>query len=199
MQIHKRIHRIVVIGILAALFIMSGCEQQSATGKISKSDPPEVAVVTVQSKPLVITTELTGRTSASLVAEVRPQVSGIIQERLFTEGAEVKAGQALYKIDPAAYQAAYDTAAANVAAVRKAAARAQAALRASLAGVTRQQATLDFARTNRERFEELSKDGAVSASQRDQAVTEANVAEATIRAYEAQVESDRAAVAAAEA
>jgi membrane fusion protein (multidrug efflux system) len=72
-------------------------------------------------------------------------------------------------------------------------------LGASLAGVTRQQATLDFARTNRERFEELSKDGAVSASERDQAVTGADVAEATILAAEAQVESDRAAVAAAEA
>ena len=83
--------------------------------------------------------------------------------------------------------------------MQKSADRARAALRASLAGVTRQQATLNFARTNRERFEELSKDGAVSASQRDQAVTEADVAEATIRAAEAQVESDRAAVAAAEA
>jgi membrane fusion protein (multidrug efflux system) len=105
----------------------------------------------------------------------------------------------LYQIDPAPFQAAYDNAAANLAATRKAADRARAALRASLAGVTRQQATLDFARTNRGRFEELSKDGAVSVSQRDQAVTEADVAEATIRAAEAQVESDRAAVAAAEA
>ena len=99
----------------------------------------------------------------------------------------------------APFQAALDNAAANLAAMQKNAARAQAALRASLAGVTRQQATMNFARTNRERFEELSKDGAVSASQRDQAVTEADVAEATIRAAEAQVENDRAAVAAAEA
>jgi membrane fusion protein (multidrug efflux system) len=148
---------------------------------------------------LVITTELAGRTSANRVAEVRPQVGGIIQKRLFTEGADVKSGQTLFRIDAAPFQAAYDNAAANLVAMRKAADRARAALRASVAGVTRQQATLNFARTNRERFEELSKDGAVSASQRDQAVTEADVAEATIRAAEAQVESDRAAVAAAEA
>jgi len=75
----------------------------------------------------------------------------------------------LYQIDPAPFQAAYDSAAANLAAMRKAADRARAALGASLASVTRQQATTKFARTNRERFEELSKDGAVSASERDQA------------------------------
>jgi membrane fusion protein (multidrug efflux system) len=134
-----------------------------------------------------------------MVAEVRPQVSGIIQKRLFTEGADVKAGQALYQIDPAPFHAALDNAAANLVAMQKTAARARASLTASLAGVTRQQATLNFALTNRERFAELSRDGAVSASQRDQAVTEAAVAEATIKAAEAQVESDRAAVAAAEA
>jgi membrane fusion protein (multidrug efflux system) len=148
---------------------------------------------------MVITTELPGRTSANLVAEVRPQVGGIIQKRLFTEGSDVKAGQVLFQIDPAPFQAAYDSAEANLAAVKKAAVRARAALNASLAGVARQQATLAFARTNRERFEELSKEGAVSASQRDQAVAEADVAEATIKAAEAQVESERAALSAAEA
>ncbi|MDO9228095.1 MAG: efflux RND transporter periplasmic adaptor subunit [Syntrophales bacterium] len=184
---------------LTGILILGGCGQQTATNGPPKGGPPEVAVVTIQPKRLVMTTELAGRTSANLVAEVRPQVGGIIQKRLFAEGADVKAGQVLYQIDPAPFQAAYDNAAANLAAMRKAADRARAALRASLAGITRQQATLDFARTNRGRFEELSKEGAVSASQRDQAVTEADVAEATIRAAEAQVESDRAAVAAAEA
>ena len=70
---------------------------------------PEVAVVTMQTKPVVTTTELSGRTSAYLVAEVRPQVGGIIQKRLFTEGSDVKAGQALFQIDPALYQAALAT------------------------------------------------------------------------------------------
>ncbi|MHB9096836.1 MAG: efflux RND transporter periplasmic adaptor subunit [Syntrophales bacterium] len=198
MQIYDRARRIAAGGVLAGILILGGCGQ-STTGGPPQSGPPEVAVVTVQPKRLVITTELTGRTSANLVAEVRPQVGGIIQKRLFVEGADVKAGQVLYQIDPAPFQAAYDSVAANLAAMRKAADRARAALRASLAGVTRQQATTKFALTNRERFEELSKDGAVSASERDQAVTEADVADATIRVVEAQVENDRAAVASAEA
>ena len=67
---------------------------------------PEVAYVTMSTKPAVTTTELSGRTSAYLVAEVRPQVGGIIQKRLFREGSDVKAGQPLFQIDPALYQAA---------------------------------------------------------------------------------------------
>lgn len=187
----------VIIGIL--ILIVGGCGQQSPSTGPPPAGPPEVAVVTIEPKRLVVTTELAGRTAAHRVAEVRPQVGGIIQKRLFTEGADVKTGQVLFQIDPAPFQAAYDNAAANLAAMRKAAERAGAALRAGLAGVARQQATLDFARTNRDRFDELAKEGAVSAIQRDQALTEAAVAEAAIRAVEAQVESDRAAVAAAEA
>jgi membrane fusion protein (multidrug efflux system) len=147
----------------------------------------------------VLTTELPGRTSAYFVAEIRPQVNGIIQMRLFDEGSDVKAGSILYQIDPAPFQAAYNNAAANLTATRKAADRARAAVEASVAGVTRQRATLDLARTNRWRFEELYKSRAVSASQRDQAVSEAEVAEAALRAAEAQVKSDEEAVAAAEA
>ncbi len=198
MQIYEMAKQLAAGGVLAGIIILGACGQTTISGP-AQGGPPEVAVVTIQPKRLVITTELAGRTSANLVAEVRPQVGGIIRKRLFTEGADVKAGQVLFRIDEASFQAAYDNAAANLAAMRKAADRARAAVRASIAGVTRQQATLDFARTNRERFDELSKEGAVSASQRDQAVTEADVAEATIRAAEAQVESDRAAVAAAEA
>lgn len=199
MQIFDRAKRIAAVGVLVGFLILGGCERQTKTGGPPQGGPPEVAVVTVKPKRLVITTELVGRTSAYLVAEVRPQVGGIIQKRLFTEGSDIKAGQVLFRIDPAPFQTALDNAAANLVAIQKNASRAQAALRASLAGVTRQQATMGFARTNRERFEALSKDGAVSTSQRDQAVTEADVAEATIRAAEAQVESDREAVSAAEA
>jgi membrane fusion protein (multidrug efflux system) len=133
------------------------------------------------------------------MAEIRPQVGGIIQKRLFEEGADIKAGQVLYQIDPASLQAAYENAAANLAAARRAADRARAGLAVSRAGVVRQRAVLENARTNRKRFEDLLAEGAVSASQRDQAVTEADVAEATLLSTEAQVESDREAVAAAEA
>ena len=196
MQINDRVKRIVTMGVLVLGLITSGCGSQQAAPPPAI---PEVAIVTVQPERVVLTTELPGRTSAYFVAEIRPQVNGIIQKRLFDEGSDVKAGQVLYQIDPAPFQAAYDNAAANLAVTRKAADRARAALEASIAGVSRQRATLDLARTNRWRFEELFKGRAVSASQRDQAVTEAEVAEAALRAAEAQVQSDREAVAAAEA
>ena len=76
--------------------------------------------MSVQTERVVLTTELPGRTSAYSMAEIRPQVDGIIQKRLFEEGSEIKAGQVLYQIDPAPLQAAYDNAAANLAATRKA-------------------------------------------------------------------------------
>lgn len=79
---------------------------------------PEVAVVTIQTKPVVTTTELSGRTSANQVAEVRPQVGGIVQKRFFTEGSDVKAGQTLFQIDPALYQTALARAEANLTALQ---------------------------------------------------------------------------------
>jgi len=196
MQVNGRVRLIVVSMVLLGSLLLDGCERQAP---LPPPPVPEVATVTVQTQRAVLTNELPGRTSPYRVAEIRPQVSGIIQRRLFDEGADVKAGAVLYQIDPAHFQAAYDNAAANLAVVRKAPDRARAALQASIAGVTRQRATLELARTNLQRFEELFKDRAVSASQRDQAVTDAEVAEATLRATEAQVESDREAVAAAEA
>jgi len=65
--------------------------------------PPELATVTVALKPVLLTTELPGRTSPYRIAEIRPQVSGLIQKRLFKEGSDVKAGEALYAIDPAPF------------------------------------------------------------------------------------------------
>lgn len=199
MQIYDRARRIAAGGVLAGMFILGGCGQQTGAGEPPQRGVPEVAVVTVQPRRLVITTELAGRISANRVAEVRPQVGGLIRKRLFEEGSDVKVGQVLYEIDSFTYQAAVDNAAANLAVMRKNADRARAALSASIAVVARQRAALDLARINRGRFQEAFKESAVSASQRDQAVTEADVAEAAIRAAEAQVESDRATVAAAEA
>jgi membrane fusion protein (multidrug efflux system) len=192
----RRGNLLVVSGVLACSLWLSGC---SSSTSAPPPPVPEVATVTVQTEQVVLTTELPGRTSAYAMAEIRPQVGGIIQKRLFEEGAEIAAGQVLYQIDPASLQAAYDNAAANLAAARRGAERARAALAASRAGVARQRAVLENARTNRKRFEDLFMEGAVAASQRDQAVTEADVAEATLLATEAQVESDREAVAAAEA
>jgi membrane fusion protein (multidrug efflux system) len=160
---------------------------------------PEVATLTVAQKPVLLTTELPGRTVPYLIAEIRPQVSGLILKRLFTEGSDVKAGQTLYEIDPAPFKAALDSAAANLEASRKAADQTRAALNSALAGVTRQQATAAFARTNRKRYEDLFKEKAVSATDCEQAATSADVAEATLKANEAEVQSARGAVAAAEA
>ncbi|GAB4248256.1 MAG: efflux RND transporter periplasmic adaptor subunit [Acidobacteriota bacterium] len=133
------------------------------------------------------------------IAEIRPQVSGLLLKRLFEEGADVQAGELLYQIDPRPFEAALQQAEAALAAAEKNADRARAALAASQANVERQRAQVKLARENRQRFEASFQERAVSATQRDEAVTAAEVAEATLRAFEAQVEADRRAVAAAEA
>ena len=95
---------------IAALFLLTGCD--NAQTSAPQRPLPEVGIVTLMSQPVSVVSELTGRTTAAMSAEVRPQVGGIIQKRLFTEGDTVKAGQALYQIDPSSYRAAYDEAAA---------------------------------------------------------------------------------------
>ncbi|RUV26809.1 efflux RND transporter periplasmic adaptor subunit [Mesorhizobium sp. M1A.F.Ca.IN.022.07.1.1] len=99
-------------GLFCAVMVLAGCTQQSATSAPPGGAParPQVGVVTVHPQSVAITAELPGRTVASLVAEVRPQVDGIIQSRLFKEGSEVAKGDELYQIDPASYQASYDSA-----------------------------------------------------------------------------------------
>ena len=196
MKINDRVKLIATMGVLVVGLITSGCGSQQAA---PQPVIPEVAIVTINLERVVLTTELPGRTSPYFVAEIRPQVNGIIRKRLFDEGSDVRAGEVLYQIDPAPFQAAYDNAAANLAVTRKAADRARATLQATLAGVSQKEATLELDRKNRWRADELFKGRALSASQRDQAVTEAEVAEAALRTAEAQVESDRQAVAAAEA
>ncbi|ORM74249.1 efflux transporter periplasmic adaptor subunit [Pantoea wallisii] len=94
---------------LSGSFLLTGCDDNKSQ-QSAQQQPPEVGVVTLKNEPLKITTELPGRTSAFRVAEVRPQVSGIILKRNFVEGTDVKAGVSLYQIDPATYQAAYDSA-----------------------------------------------------------------------------------------
>jgi membrane fusion protein (multidrug efflux system) len=108
------IDRKIIIKILPALIAlitaMSGCGGDQGPREMT----PEVAVVTTRFERVVMTTELPGRTSAWLVAEVRPQVSGIIQKRLFQEGGYVEAGQALFQIDPDLFEAALARAEANL-------------------------------------------------------------------------------------
>lgn len=131
---------------------------------------PEVSVVTVESKPVELSTELAGRVAASLTAEVRPQVSGIIQKRLFTEGSDVKEGDLLYQIDPAPLQAAFDG--------------AQAVL-------AKAEANLVPAQLKAERYAELKQSEAVSVQDYDDAVASLKLIEAEILAAKASLESAR--------
>ena len=132
--------------------------------------PVEVGVVTVRPEPVVLTTELPGRTAAYLVAEVRPQVSGLLQERLFVEGSDVKAGGVLYRIDPAPYQATYD--------------QAKAALAVA-------EANLPAARSLAERLEGLVKIRAVGQQDYDNAVSARLRAEASVASAKAAADAAR--------
>ncbi|WP_212631425.1 efflux RND transporter periplasmic adaptor subunit [Pseudomonas sp. KB-10] len=98
---------VLVSAIAVAMLGLTGCQESSAP---QSQQTPQVGVVTLEAKPFTLTSEVPGRTSAYRIAEVRPQVNGIIQKRLFTEGSEVKAGQQLYQIDPATYEAAFKSA-----------------------------------------------------------------------------------------
>jgi membrane fusion protein (multidrug efflux system) len=88
--------------------------------------PPEVGVITIAPQAVTLTTTLPGRTSPYAVSDVRPQVSGIVQARLFQEGSNVHAGQVLYQIDPATYRAAYNQAQAQLASAQANVATAKA-------------------------------------------------------------------------
>jgi membrane fusion protein (multidrug efflux system) len=167
MQLYDRAKRIAAASILAGGFILGGCGNQSADGPIPL---PEVAVVTIKTEQIVTTTALAGRTSANLVAEVRPQVGGIIQKRLFTEGADVRAGQVLFQIDPALYRAALDT--------------AEAALARSEANLTAMQLRAD-------RVRELLVDKAVSQQDYDNAAAALKQTQADIQYGKALVETAR--------
>ncbi|PHV16306.1 efflux RND transporter periplasmic adaptor subunit [Janthinobacterium sp. BJB1] len=96
------------IAVLCATVIMAGCSKKQEAPHAQQA--PQVVVFTVNPAALPMSAELPGRTNAYQVADVRPQVGGLIQKRLFVEGSDVKAGTALYQIDPATYQAAYNSA-----------------------------------------------------------------------------------------
>ncbi|WP_428981244.1 efflux RND transporter periplasmic adaptor subunit [Methylopila turkensis] len=125
-----------------------------------------MSVVTLAARSVALTAELPGRVSASLVSEVRPQVAGLIRERIFREGSEVKAGDPLYQIDPSSYQATYDSA---VAAEQKA------------------EAAVPSAQAKVERYQLLSKSNAVSKQDVDDAVATLAQAKADVAAAKAEV------------
>jgi membrane fusion protein (multidrug efflux system) len=116
------------VAVAASALLLAACtggkEQGAAPGAGAPPQAPAVTVMTVATASVPMVTELPGRTTPYLIAELRPQVTGILTERAFKEGSEVKAGQVLYRIDPAPYQAAFDSARASLA---RAEANAQAA------------------------------------------------------------------------
>ncbi len=111
MKLRQALTQAAPVVALAVALAISGCHRQAQT---AADPPPEVAVVTVHRSAVPVTTELPGRTSSYLVAQVRARVDGIVQRRDFEEGAEVTANQHLYQIDPAPYRAALDNAQAQL-------------------------------------------------------------------------------------
>ena len=143
---------------LFAVLLLAGCGDRGVE-PAAAPPPPEVGVLTVAAQELRLSVELPGRTSASLVADVRPQVSGIIRERLFAEGADVKAGEALYVIDPDSYEV-------EVASAEAALAKAEAAA--------------NIARLRARRVQDLAGRKAVSQQDADEALANEQQASAEV-------------------
>jgi membrane fusion protein, multidrug efflux system len=111
-----KFHSIFPYALAPLLFAVTGCQQASGpAGAPPKTPPAQVGVVTLVQQSVTLTSELPGRTSPYRIADVRPQVNGVLQKRMFVEGNDVQAGQQLYQIDPSLYQAAYDSAQAQLA------------------------------------------------------------------------------------
>jgi membrane fusion protein, multidrug efflux system len=162
--------RTTAFSVLAGVLLWaSGC-QNGNNQEAVPPPPPEVAVVTVSTRPVLLTTELPGRTSAFRIAEIRPQVSGLIQKRLFTEGAEVNAGDVLYQIDPAPFQAALDNA------------------KASLA---KAEANLPAIRAKAERYRKLAATSAISQQDYEDKTAALRQAEAEVAYWKASVKTAR--------
>ncbi len=159
---HGRVCAVLLTVALTAGSV-AGCNRQQG-GPAQGMPPASVTVVTLREQPVTLIRELPGRTSAFLVAEVRPQVSGIVRQQLFREGATVKAGEPLYQLDDATYRADFGVAKANVA---------------------RAEATLVAARLRAERTAELVKTGVVSKQDNDNAIAALGQAEADLEAARA--------------
>lgn len=160
-----------ILGSLAVLALLSGCgakDQASAATSGGTPPPPEVGVVTTALQPVALETELPGRVEPLRVAQVRARVNGVVQKRLFREGSEVKAGQTLFQIDPAPYEAAL--------------ASAQAAL-------AKAQANLTQAAAQAERYKPLVEANAVSKQEYINVVAAQKQAQADVAAGKAAVQT----------
>jgi len=151
------------------LLMLNACGQSKPVAG-PQGVAPEVAVFTIQQERVPVITELPGRTTAYLVAEVRPQVGGIIQKRFFTEGSDVKAGNVLYQIDPATYETAHS---------------------AAKGALARAEANVISIRNRVERYKELVTINAVSQQEYDDATAALKQAEADVQVNNAATESAR--------
>jgi len=154
---------------LALLSVLSACGKPPG-GAPPAAGTPVLGVVTVHAQPVELHTELPGRTSPYQIADVRPQVNGIIKARNFREGSDVKAGQVLYQINPASYQAAYDS---------------------SVAALAKAEASVRTARLKASRYKELVAIKAVSQQDYDDAVASLGEAEADVGSARANVQTSR--------
>ena len=161
-------HSFPLLATLLLAFAVTGC--QEGPHQMPARPPAQVDVVTLVQQPVTLTTELPGRTSPYRIAEIRPQVSGVVQKRMFVEGGDVQAGQQLYQIDPAPYQAAYDSAEAQLAHANAEMASAKALL---------------------DRYQDLKGTNAVSKQDFDNASATALQAQADIESGQAAVETAR--------
>ena len=152
--------------LLVALLALAGCGKEQG----GPPPPPEVSVVTLKPRPVAITDQLPGRTTAFRVAEVRPQVTGIVQKRTFSEGTEVKAGAPLFQIDSGSYRAALSS--------------AEAALK-------RAEAQAVTAKLLAERYEPLIAANAVSKQENDEAIASRARADADVASARAAVDAAR--------
>ena len=152
--------------LLVALLALAGCGKEQG----GPPPPPEVSVVTLKPRAVEITDQLPGRTTAFRVAEVRPQVTGVVQKRLFAEGTEVKAGEQLFQIDAGSYRAALSS--------------AEAALK-------RAEAQAITSKLLAERYEPLIAANAVSKQENDEAIAARARAEADVASAKAAVDAAR--------
>lgn len=153
-------------GVVALALLLTACGAKQAAAP-SPNAPTQVGVLVLHTEPVSLTTELSGRTSASLISEVRPQVNGVIKARLFQEGSNVRAGQPLYQIDPATYRASLDSA---------------------NAALAQAQANAASARLKANRYKELVAINAVSKQENDDAQAAAQAAVANVQAQRAAVQ-----------
>lgn len=160
-------HKAAVLSAIVVALSVTGCSKKP---EAAVSDKPQVSVVTLSVHPVSLTTDLPGRTAAHRVAEVRPQVNGIIKKRLFTEGGQVRAAEPLYQIDPALYQASYNS---------------------QKAALARAQAQLKAASLLMQRYKPLAESRAVSRQVYDDAVASQAQAAADVQAAQAALETAR--------